>query len=95
MTTALDKLKRTKWFRDRPLVVQKAYDIWSPGDSFLVDGKSCYCLGHTETEDSDKSGDPYDLMLILSEFDPIVDYDKARANIFRICAKHFKKATVQ
>lgn len=95
MTTALDKLKRTKWFRDRPLVIQKAHDIWSPGDGYLVDNRLVYLIGFAETDESDESGDPHDLMLMLSDIDPSVDYDGAVAKYFKVCAKHFTQQTVQ
>jgi hypothetical protein len=95
MPTPLDKLKRTKWFRTRPLVVQKAHEIWSPGDGYLVNDKLVYLIGFTETEESDKSGDPHDLMLILSDIDPCVDYDGAVAKKFNVCAKHFKQQSIQ
>lgn len=91
MTTLMDKLKRTKWFRTRPLVVQKAHDIWSYADRFQIHGEEFYLLGFAETDDSEKSGDPYDLMLILSEVDPTKDYDRAMANKMRMCARHFVK----
>jgi len=91
----LDKLKRTHWFRTRPLVVQKAHDIWSPGDKFLIDDEMVYLIGFSETEDSDNSGNPHDLMLILSKIDPTLDYEGAINNVFRICARHFKSVTVQ
>ena len=90
--TVMDKLKRTKWFRTRPRVVQRAHDIWSPGDNFLVEGEICYLLGFGETKESDSSGDPYDLMLILTKVDPTVDYDKAREESFRVCGKHFRSS---
>lgn len=85
-----EDFRETEWFKSRPPIVQKAFFIWRIGNVYQVQGKNCYLLGFTETDTSKKTDDPKDLMLILTELNPAIDYDKAMAEKFLVCARHFE-----
>ena len=85
-------IKGTEWYKSRPKVVQKAMLIWLPGDKFQIEGRILHLVGFSETDEAEKSGDPYDLQLMLSEINPNENYDGACHSVERFCAKHFKRA---
>lgn len=87
-------IRRTKWFRTRPVVVQKAIFLWPVRTRVTLEGAPTpyFVVGYTETQESKKTKDPFDLMLILSPIDPSDDYDASidPDTVIRICARHLE-----
>jgi hypothetical protein len=92
----LEDLKKTRWYKSRPVAIQKAIEIWMPGDQFIMDnGEIMYLLGYAETSKSEMSNDPNDVQLILTKISPSESWEECNKseNKFYVCAKHFKKVT--
>ena len=86
-----DAFYETEWYKTRPPIIKRALEIWCIGDELFLEDTIYYIMGYTETSDSDKSNDPYDIMLIISPLDPSVDYDLAKEKSLRVCVKHLRK----
>ena len=76
------------WIRTRPAIIQVASLLWPIESIVVVDNVHMHILGWSETEDSERTGDPQDLMLILTPEDPCTDYDGAYARRIFVCGRH-------
>ena len=76
------------WLRTRPPIIQVASEFWPLESLVVVDNEHMRVFGWTETTESKLTGDPQDLMLILTDGDPFTDYDDAFARRIYVCARH-------
>ena len=76
------------WIRTRPSIIQVASLLWPIESIAVVDNVHMQILGWAETEDSKRTGDPKDLMLILTAGDTFTNDDDALARRIYVCASH-------
>ncbi len=71
-----------EWLRSRPAYIQELAKKFALGKALYIAAKKYYVLGFAEGETA------ADAMLIISHFDPAVEYEKALENRAYICPDH-------
>lgn len=66
------------WVATRPKAVRAMCMLYPPGTAFDIHGQIMYLVGYRETES--------DVLLLVSETNPAVDYQKATNSGQPICA---------
>lgn len=68
-----------EWLSTRPRCVQEMAREFPPGASFIMAGVLHYIVGYREPD-----------VLMVSPFNPAVDYDRALAHKKYMCAEHLR-----
>lgn len=83
MSEAERQAALAEWIASRPECVQKLAAEFPLGSSFKVRGETLYLVGYNENDS-----------LIVSRFNPAIDYEAATSSQQYLCASHCREGQV-
>ncbi len=86
----MDKVALKKWLATQPKHIKRLAKEFPPGYEFEIDEIRYYVIGYHDNDIEDEAD-----VLVISRFNPALDYDNAVKDKKLICANHLRKGAKQ